>query len=406
MDESPACAPDTKKPHIFFENLNGVRAAAAFLVVISHIEFHKPDFGLHRINGVNLFKLGKVGVIVFFTLSGFLITYLLLAEKANFNKVSIKDFYVRRMLRIWPLYFLLIVIGFFIYPKIDASAALWMSVFFVPNVAFSLNLLPVLVDPIWSIGIEEQFYIFLPHFLRIKKLENLLYTLLAMLVLYFAAFTFTRHFQYIPGHETAFNRYFFYAMYGDMIVGAMIAVLYFNTKNRVFAFKFQKQFNAMFSKPAQWFYYLLLFGFSWVYITYILPQGDILIALLSGLIIVNLCEPASSILSLNYPKLQFLGRISYGIYLFHKFPIFAALYLSQRYLKVQSTTVQNLFIYTATLLVVIALATCSYYGYERYFLNLKKRFQKIRNNDGNGTEVENSNPKAKTLQEPALINYV
>src|SRR4051812_25418181 len=105
-----------KKSKVFFPNLNGVRAIASLMVVIAHIELDKSVFHLRPLNFINLENFGRVGVSVFFALSGFLITYLLLEEKKNFNKITFGDFYMRRILRIWPLYFLVVIVGFFIYP--------------------------------------------------------------------------------------------------------------------------------------------------------------------------------------------------------------------------------------------------------------------------------------------------
>jgi peptidoglycan/LPS O-acetylase OafA/YrhL len=172
---------EKNKTKVFFPNLNGVRALAALMVVVSHIELHKTIFNLNRIPGVDLLNFGKTGVTIFFALSGFLITYLLLEEKRNFTTVNFKGFYMRRLLRIWPLYFLVVFIGFSFFPG-GSKAAFWLSVLFLPNLAFCLQMLPSIFDPIWSIGTEEQFYIFHPHFFRLKKLQYIFYALLIFIL--------------------------------------------------------------------------------------------------------------------------------------------------------------------------------------------------------------------------------
>ncbi len=115
---------------VYFPGLNGLRFYAAFAVVITHIELIKsfqgyPTFWVEN-SGNNLtlrsiiqkfvFELGSLGVYFFFVLSGFLITYLLLVEKAKTKTVAVKKFYVRRILRIWPLYYLIVILGFFVIP--------------------------------------------------------------------------------------------------------------------------------------------------------------------------------------------------------------------------------------------------------------------------------------------------
>lgn len=366
-----------KRDKIFFPNLNGVRAIAAFMVVISHVELTKRGFHYPMSKFLHLLGMGSIGVSIFFSLSGFLITYLLLEEKKHFNKVDFKDFYVRRILRIWPLYYLVIIVGFFVYPGIVSAKPLLLSVFFLPNIAFTLALLPGIFDPIWSVGIEEQFYIFHPHFFRIKKNQHILYALILFIVLFFAVFALIKH---LHSQSIALNQFFYFARYDDMMIGAIVAVIYFNTKNKTFDFIFQKAFDLLFNKYMQVLLLMVFIAFVILSLCINIPQGDTLLALLSALLIVNLCETTTSVFSLDYKPLQFIGRISYGIYLLHKFPLLLVVYLVNKYMGTQSLLLQNIVIYIATFTAATGIAAISYYGYERYFLKLKKRFQKISNN--------------------------
>ncbi len=363
-------------PKLHFPNLNGIRALAALMVVIAHIELHKVNFNISRIPHFNVLNLGKIGVTVFFSLSGFLITYLLLEEKKNFKTVNFKAFYMRRLLRIWPLYFLVVLFGFFIYPG-GSNTALWLSVLFLPNLAFCLNLLPAIMDPIWSIGTEEQFYIFHPHFFRIKKLQHILYAMLLFIVLIITIqLVFGKLASENPIYQTL-HLVLYYARYDNMMIGAVVAVIYYNTKHPDFDFKFQALFNMIFKR---WFQALLLVTYVTylgLYINYDIPHGDILIAFMSSLLIVNLCEAKTSIYSLNHRYLDYIGQISYGIYLLHKFVLFLILYLVKNYLSSRGAFAENIIIYVATIGGTIALASASYYGYEKPFLKIKKRFQKI-----------------------------
>ncbi|NRB70857.1 MAG: acyltransferase, partial [Xanthomonadales bacterium] len=110
----------TEKP-LYFPNLNGLRFIAALMVIVYHLERLKANMGLDGLWGkaafVSLF--GKLGVVLFFVLSGFLITYLLLAEEKRFAKIDLTSFYLRRVLRIWPLYFFIIFLGFFVLPFLN-----------------------------------------------------------------------------------------------------------------------------------------------------------------------------------------------------------------------------------------------------------------------------------------------
>ncbi|MEO3406866.1 acyltransferase [Mucilaginibacter sp. CAU 1740] len=365
------------KAKVYFANLNGVRAIAALMVVISHIELHKVDFQLTRIPYINILNFGRAGVTIFFSLSGFLISYLLLEEKRNFSAVNFKDFYIRRMLRIWPLYFLLVAIGFFVYPRHGSSTALWLSVFFLPNLAFCLRMLPDIFNPIWSIGTEEQFYIFHPHFFRIKKTKNILYVLGAFILLIWSIQLSMHLLKHTDIIWELFSQFFYYARFDNMMIGAAVAVLFHNTKHPTFKFKAQTLFNWLFKRNIQVILYILLVGYIYAYLRYDIGHGDIPLAILSSLAIVNLCQSDTSILTIKSKKLDYIGQISYGIYLLHKYPLFLILYLVHTYMPGGNILIQNVVIYVATISCAIGVASLSYFGYEKPFLNIKKRFQKI-----------------------------
>jgi peptidoglycan/LPS O-acetylase OafA/YrhL len=367
----------TEKARVYFSNLNGVRALAALMVVISHIELHKADFHVTRIPYITILYFGKTGVTIFFALSGFLITYLLMEEKRNFSAVNFKAFYIRRMLRIWPLYFLLVIIGFFIYPGGGASTGLWLSVFFMPNLAFCLQLLPEIFNPIWSIGTEEQFYIFHPHFFRIKKPKNILYAFLIFIVFIWVLQLTINNLNHTNPIWQLFSQFFYYARFDNMMIGAVVAVLFHNTKYPTFKFRLQPLFDLMFKQYIQVILSAIFLGYVYLYLIHDIPHGDVPLAIISSLLIVNLCQAETSIYTINSKILNYIGQISYGIYLLHKYPLFLTLYLVHNYIPAMNMVMQNIIIYAATIFCTIGLASLSYFGYEKPFLTIKKRFQKI-----------------------------
>ncbi len=90
-------------------NLNSIRFIAALLVIFSHIELYREFMGQESLIAIMGIFAG-FGVDVFFALSGFLITYLLIIENKKCGKIHIGHFYVRRTLRIWPAYYIHITI--------------------------------------------------------------------------------------------------------------------------------------------------------------------------------------------------------------------------------------------------------------------------------------------------------
>lgn len=367
----------TGKARVYFSNLNGVRALAALMVVISHIELHKVDFHVARIPYITIFNFGKTGVTIFFALSGFLITYLLLEEKRNFSAVNFKAFYIRRMLRIWPLYFLLVIIGFFIYPRQGSINALWLSVFFMPNLAFCLRLLPDIFNPIWSIGTEEQFYIFHPHFFRIKSYKKILYAFIIFILFMWTLQLTINHLKHTNLIWKLFSQFFYYARFDNMMIGAVVAIVFHNTNYPTFKFRLQSLFDLIFKPYMQVILSIVFLGYVYLYLTHDIGHGDVPLAIISSLLIVNLCQAETSIYTINSKILNFIGQISYGIYLLHKYPLFLTLFLVHKYIPTMNMVTQNVIIYVTTITCAIGLASLSYFGYEKPFLTIKKRFQKI-----------------------------
>src|SRR6185295_9036612 len=110
----------TKK--MFFPHLDGWRFLAFFSVFLFH-SFGKGSGAIYDHSAIYrkiswLFQNGNLGVNFFFVLSGFLITFLLLNERDLNKKIDVGSFYLRRILRIWPLYFACVLFGFFVFPHI------------------------------------------------------------------------------------------------------------------------------------------------------------------------------------------------------------------------------------------------------------------------------------------------
>ena len=170
---------------VHYPNLNALRFIAAFMVIVHHIEQTKGTFGFDNYWSTStIYFAGKLGVVLFFVLSGFLITNLLLIEQKTSSTISIRNFYVRRILRIWPLYYLIIGLALFVLPHFSLFAIpkygietlnmnftwkLGLFICLLPNLVLSaIANVPFAVHT-WSIGVEEQFYIIWPAAIRLLK---------------------------------------------------------------------------------------------------------------------------------------------------------------------------------------------------------------------------------------------
>lgn len=107
---------------------------------------------------------GHLGVILFFVLSGFLITYLIVKE-LEAKTFSFKKFYHRRILRIWPLYYLILLISYILFEPSFSIKGLLLCLSIFPNVAHAIGEGWQSSPQIWSIGVEEQFYLIWPFFI-------------------------------------------------------------------------------------------------------------------------------------------------------------------------------------------------------------------------------------------------
>jgi len=142
-------------------SLDGWRAVSITLVLLCHSCFTAGFPAWLNPILIDWLQIGTMGVYFFFVISGFLITYLLLQEQAKHGVISLKHFYLRRALRILPVYFFyLLVLGCL--TRYSQPASVWLA-----NATFTTNyfLVPEGTAHFWSLGVEEQFYLLWPGIL-------------------------------------------------------------------------------------------------------------------------------------------------------------------------------------------------------------------------------------------------
>ena len=373
------------KTRVYFPNLNGLRFIAALLVIIHHIEQIKAISGIDNYwNSVAFIGIiGKLGVVLFFVLSGFLITYLLLIEEYSYKRISIKNFYIRRVIRIWPLYFLIIILAFSVLPNIsiftlpgyskdmvyeNISLKLFLYAIFLPNIVLIVGGVVPYAAHTWSIGLEEQYYLLWPVFLNyFRQYRMLLMLLMVFMYSLFSTFLQTHYSDFIP-HKNLISTLWSTFNINCMVIGGIYAVLLFQKSQLL---KFFCNIHLFYSTIALVFV-LILKGVLIPFIHYEFYS------ILFGIIILNFSVNKEIKLSLETSVLSYLGTVSYGIYIFHPIAIVFALFIA---IKINLLT--NWFLYPFSIFLSIIMAGVSYKYFESFFLKFKNKFSPILSGQNN-----------------------
>ena len=339
--------------------LDGVRMIAVFLVIFYH-------FGFSSVPGGH-------GVMIFFVLSGFLITWLLLGEQSTTGTVSLRQFYWRRTLRIFPAFyafwFLLMAVVVFRDGGLPNAHA-WSAFFYLSNYYSALNDHPIDgLSHTWSLGVEEQFYLLWPAvFLlcrgNLRRMTHVLIAVIGCVVVHRCLLTFVFHV------DESYVYSAFDTRVDQLMIGCLVAVL---LKRRVLDGLWARACGHPFAP---------LFTLALIVATMRIGPltggyfreavGYTIYGLLYGILLVQLvalsATPAWS--WLNAAPVRFLGRISYPLYLYQQITMFPV----KRELAEFPMAVQLV----AAVALTVVVASCSYYVIERPFLRMKHRTDLIR----------------------------
>lgn len=367
------------KDRIYFPNLNGIRAIAAIAVVIHHIEQFLQIMGkTYKYNHHIIEIMGKLGVTLFFVLSGFLISYLLFAEEKKEGTIFIKDFYIRRILRIWPLYYLIIFLSFFILPHIEwfslpqfwepiqQNLGLFLPMFllFLPNLALAKETVLPYGSQSWSVGVEEQFYLIWPVLMKFVK--NKLLVILGSIIAYFIVlYVMEKASHLIPSYIIGFFSTF--QIY-SMAIGGLFAYLAFYGKSEL-----QNLFLNL------WIFFIAIILFLGL-IIYFHDTHKLVYSILFGIIIYNLACNKNLKTVLENNVLNYLGKISYGIYMYHCIAIVLSIRILD-YFIAYNTIQYNTMLFVLTAIFTILFSDISYRFIESRFIGLKTKYSKIISGD-------------------------
>ena len=315
-------------------------------------------------------EAGAFGLDLFFALSSYLITELLLREHAQRGSFSVSAFYVRRALRIWPLYFTFLALTVLVIPTLIPAERfgpiyIFSFALFVGNWVCATHGLPFSVaSPLWSISVEEQFYIGWPLLLRFFGVNRLKQLAVAMLVV--AVLTRIGLAIYGVAHPGVWCNTI--ARLDPIGLGAILA---FTLNGR--APQISNALRVVLCASA---------FVTWLLIAkYFSHDGPTSVATyaLSGfasvvLLLAVLRREAPLLRVRPFSWLVYLGRISYGLYVFHLFAL--ALLAQVLVLPVIEIPLNFGLRLALSLLLTVILAVVSYNVLELPFLRLKERFRR------------------------------
>jgi peptidoglycan/LPS O-acetylase OafA/YrhL len=375
------------KAKIFFPNLDGLRFVSFFVVFLYHsllsILSYLKDASPRVYSVVEfLFRHGNLGVNFFFVLSGFLITYLLIKEKEFTGRIHVPNFYVRRILRIWPLYYLCVIVGFIGFgllkkmtgEPIMENANPWYYIFFGANFDI-MHTWPekpdaLLLSVLWSVAVEEQFYLTWPLILSIVPLKKFRYVFPAIMVF---SLVFRSFYSGAGDHDFAVRYFHTFSVIGDMALGGLFAYLV-SYENKF------KSFITNMSRPAIIMIYVLTLVFTLFKDNIFVPGvavvfERVIIASLFGLIILEQNYAKNSFYKMGRLKtISSLGVFTYGLYCLHFMGLYFAIKVMNSLQLNGSLNSVAFSMILLALLLSIGISLMSYHFYEKWFLRLKDKF--------------------------------
>ncbi len=299
------------KPFPRFPELDGMRGIAVLMVFCHHITLFNAEGPWNALQGFlkRACGPGHAGVDVFFVLSGFLITSILLRERTSASYY--RDFYWKRVLRVLPLY-LLVLLLLLIFVRHSASYVL-LALFFLANFASVLHI--YLITPFWSLAVEEQFYLIWPMVVRHRSTRDVARFAGCVVALCFLLrVVFSRFHHY--------NYYLTFLHCDGLALGALLACRFRQSQDE----------GWQFASESRKLWGVLCVGLvAAIGAQFITPQNRLASSFLnielSGITltcfgVIGLCLAKTNsrrLAILRSPVLTFFGLISYAFYVIHVF---------------------------------------------------------------------------------------
>jgi len=362
---------------LYFKNLDASRFFAFLLVFLAHCFVTTDKNTESSPIFQSIYQWGKMGILgleYFFVLSSFLISIVILEEKKQTNQFNISNFLIRRTLRVWPLYFLILGIGFLLsvlafFFNVELSPLPnWpYLLFFLVNfyiISHGSEFL-FFIAFLWSISVEEQFYLIWSVFMKfIHK-----YFALFCLILVLTSLVFRVYFL----QDSAMLYFHTISALGNFGIGGLIALALFNKYPII---------ERISNMPKTGLILIYLLMFSTIVLYHELMAFDlfrilerIIYSLFFAFFILDQTNGKNRIFNCGKVSLfNYFGKISYGLYCYHGVVI--TIFLKVIYTSFPSQPLPIVLVVFPIIIFVftILFSHLSYRFFERYFLNMKQKF--------------------------------
>jgi len=332
-----------------FGSLNGLRAISILAVIWHHTA---PAWA-----NPTLVLMGTQGVTLFFAISGFLITTLLLRERDRNGSVDLKAFYTRRTLRIFPLYYGVLLLYIVVVAVMEPNSSAGQNFFhnLVYFATYTSNIFVPLDGRVifyfsWSLAAEEQFYLLWPGVLFLLRTPARAWWALSLMLL-----------ACVVGQVVG-NR-FLSAVPLAIVAGAWLAVTLHSEKG-------YRVLSRVLGRGEAFAVLAVLQGLALTLVDAPPFLVHLLFTAMVGACVVREDHPAAPLLALK--PLAYMGTISYGMYMLHMLCKNAVVKL----LPVFNLPADGLLVFPFTIVAAVVVATLSFKYYESFFLSLKHRYER------------------------------
>ena len=355
----------------FYPALDGLRALAIVAVLISHFF---PERSLIQ----RAFHWGRFGVLLFFVLSGFLITGLLLRGRdavsrgATSRAAVFRAFVARRALRIAPIYYLVVLLGWWVsYPPIADLLPFHLT--YTGNIALTYFHKPLAqATHLWSLCVEEQFYLLWPMAVLFLSGKRLLILAVSLVVFSFGYEAVGA----LQGRSFEQTHLVLQGCMDALGLGALLAICAAKDESGGLSAARLSFYGALLGAPLFFFAqgYRYQVGLRATDQLAYRISGDLGLALISLALVYLATTTGPSLLRafLELPPVRYIGRISYGIYLYHLFLIPIGRVAAREFAFVEPPRGLSMFLSYGAISIV--LATASWYLIEAPINGQKRRF--------------------------------